>query len=67
MAVLLYEIKARRPTSVRRGEFALKIKTALPSQFHVEDRTGAAIRQNSPGGAIPADAQPRLEDSDRRR
>jgi hypothetical protein len=32
------------PTRIgpRRGEFALKIKTALPSQFHVEDRTGAA-------------------------
>ena len=28
----------------RRGEFALKIKTALPWQSHVEDQTGGAIR-----------------------
>jgi hypothetical protein len=41
-------IEARRPTSVRRGEFALKIKTALLQQSHVEDQTGAAIRRIGP-------------------
>ena len=30
---------------VRRGEFALKIKTALSRQSHVEDQTGGAIRR----------------------
>ena len=30
---------------VRRGELALKIKTALPRQPHVEDQAGGAIRR----------------------
>jgi hypothetical protein len=38
MAVLLYEIEARRPTSVRRGEFALKD----------QDRFGLAISRRGP-------------------